>query len=258
VIDLHVHALSGIDDGPPTLADAVALAKAAHEDGTRTLVATPHVSERYPNTPDTIDAAAAALRQRLRTEGVAISIVTGAEIAVDRLPTLDDAALARLTLGAGPYLMIESPLRASSGDIEGPLLHLLSEGHRVVLAHPERSPTFHREPLLLGRLVGLGILTSVTAAAFTGAFGRTVHRFAERMLGEGLVHNVASDAHDVGTRPPIIADAVAQIGSAPSDPWRDWVLRAVPEAVLGGDPVPAAPHAPALPRRGLRRLLGPR
>ena len=49
VIDLHCHVLPGIDDGPPTIEDALLLASAAAAAGTRTLVATSHVSWEYPN-----------------------------------------------------------------------------------------------------------------------------------------------------------------------------------------------------------------
>jgi protein-tyrosine phosphatase len=255
LIDLHVHALAGIDDGPPTLDSAVSLAVAAAEDGTGTLVATPHVSDRYPNTPESIATAAAALRTRLEAERVGVSVLTGAEIAIERLATLDDAALDALTLGAGPYLLIESPLRSSAGDVEGPLTRLLAAGRRVVLAHPERSPAFHRDPQLLGQLVGSGVLTSVTAAAITGAFGKTVRRFSEGMHDEGLIHNLASDAHDVGTRPPTLTEALAQIAKASGEAWEEWLVEIVPEAVLGGHPIPAAPRRPVPPRHRLRRLL---
>ena len=43
MIDLHAHLLPGIDDGPPDLAAALALADAAVRDGTRVVAATPHI-----------------------------------------------------------------------------------------------------------------------------------------------------------------------------------------------------------------------
>ena len=41
--DIHFHLLHGVDDGPETLAESVALARAAVADGTRVVVCTPHV-----------------------------------------------------------------------------------------------------------------------------------------------------------------------------------------------------------------------
>jgi protein-tyrosine phosphatase len=45
----------------------------------------------------------------------------------------------------------------------------------------------------------------MTAVSLTGSFGRNVIYGAERMLEEGYVHLVASDAHDVARRPPDMA-----------------------------------------------------
>src|SRR5271154_5014996 len=84
VIDLHCHVLPGIDDGPQTIDDSVALAAAAATAGMRTLVATPHVSSRYQNDPDTIAQLVAELNTRLAAEGIAVDVTAGAEIAMTR------------------------------------------------------------------------------------------------------------------------------------------------------------------------------
>ena len=42
-----------------------------------------------------------------------------------------------------------------------------------------------------------GVLTSVTAGSLAGRFGEQVRRFALSLFERGLVHNVASDAHDL-------------------------------------------------------------
>ena len=48
MIDLHCHVLPGIDDGPATVAEAIALARGARDDGITTIAATPHVDYSYP------------------------------------------------------------------------------------------------------------------------------------------------------------------------------------------------------------------
>ena len=50
VIDLHCHLLPGIDDGPSTTEEALALARAFLAEGITCVAATPHVSPNYPNT----------------------------------------------------------------------------------------------------------------------------------------------------------------------------------------------------------------
>src|SRR2546429_269699 len=79
-------------------------------------------------------------------------------------------------LGHGPYLLVESPLNPAVGDFEWMIDRLFSE-HRIALAHPERCPTFQRNPERLIRLVSKGAICSVTAGAIRGDFGRDVKRF---------------------------------------------------------------------------------
>ena len=257
MIDLHVHVLPGVDDGPATLEEAVALVAAAAQAGTRTMAATSHVSGEYPNDPARLEAARAELEAGLARAGVEVEIAAGAEIAIDRLPALSDAELDALALGGGPYLLVESPLEPSVGDVEGPLLELLDGGRRIVLAHPERSPLFQRDPRLLGTLTARGAYASVTASSFTGRFGKTVRRFSERLLDEGLVHNVASDGHDLRSRSPVMTDGLARVAQAAGPARVGWLTEVVPEALLAGAPVPAPPPQRAAPR-GVRRLIAAR
>jgi hypothetical protein len=95
----------------------------------------------------------------------------------------------------------------------------------VLLAHPERSPTFARDGHRLGRLVALGASAQVTAGSLAGRFGEPVRRTATRMLEAGLVHVVASDAHDAVRRPPglragIEAERERAVGPLPLFPRR--------------------------------------
>jgi protein-tyrosine phosphatase len=245
VIDLHCHILPGLDDGPRKMGDAVKMAKAAVDAGVRTMVATPHVSETFPNRAEDIAAAAAGLIVELARRDIALNIRTGAEITITQALDLGADELAALRLGGGPYLLVECPLTFERpGAVEALLLHVQERGHPLLLAHPERSPAFLREPERLARLVDEGMLTSVTAGAFSGQFGRRVASFALELLRNGLVHDIASDAHDAQRRSPrilehlVAADAVLPGTSARAD----WHAREVPSAVLSGralgDPQP--------------------
>lgn len=238
VIDLHCHVLAGIDDGPQTINDSVALASAAANLGTRTLVATPHVSWRYPNDPDTIARLVEELNARLAAEGVALEVIPGAEIAVAHVDDLEPASLWRLGLGDGKWLLLEPPFTSIATGMRSILLDLEDRGHHVILAHPERCPAFQRDPPLLESLVRGGILTSITAGSLVGKFGGEVRRFALRLVRDGLVHNVASDAHGHLQRTPGIT---AELGRAGLGPLTDWLTHAVPEAILGGGEIPTRP-----------------
>jgi protein-tyrosine phosphatase len=239
VIDLHCHVLPGIDDGPASIEDSVAMVRAAAGAGTRMMVATSHVSLRYRNDAATIERLVGELNARLRAEGVPVEIRPGAEIAVAHVGELDRSGLFELGLGGGPWLLLEPPFARAFTRLGPILLDLQRRGHRIVLAHPERCPVFHREPELLETLVDAGALTSLTAGSLVGAFGRDVRRFALELVRAGMAHNVASDAHDELKRPPSIA---AELERAGLEPLAAWLTEEVPGAILAGEEIPPRPE----------------
>ena len=255
MIDIHFHILPGIDDGPGTLAESVELARAAAAVGTRTIVATPHIREDYAVDPAALPGAAEAVNVALRAEGIALRIEPAGEVGITKAMELDDDTLAGLCLGAGPYLLIESPYIEAHEFLEDTLLSLQGRGFRPVVAHPERSVAFLDNLARARELAGRGILFSVTAGSFSGRFGNTVRRFAQELFREGLVHNVASDAHDLRLRPPGLMPAFQALERefpAVLD-CSSWYVTDVPAAMLAGEDLPPPPVAP---RR--RRLLGRR
>jgi len=255
MIDLHCHLLPGIDDGPETIAGSLELARAAVAAGTRMMVATPHVSWSYPNDADTIGPRVDELRARLRAEGIALEVRAGAEIAMTRVADLAPAELSRLSLGGGEWLLVEPPFAPTVTGLDSILFDLQRQGHRVLLAHPERCQAFHRDPRMLQSLVRAGVLTSITAGSLVGRFGGEVRRFALSLARDGLIHNVASDAHDTLRRPPGTAVELRQAGL---EPLAAWLTEQVPAAILSGEEIPPRPveELPELERS--RRLWRPR
>jgi len=254
VIDLHCHLLPGIDDGPKTIGDSLAVAQAAAAAGTRTVVATSHVSWEYPNSADTIARLVAEFSGRLASAGVALEIRPGAEIAMTRLPDIPPEELSRLTLGGGRWLLVEPPFTLAATGLDSLIADLRAGGYQVVLAHPERCPAFHRDRSMLEELVHSGVLASLTAGSLDGRFGSAIRRFSLELVRDGLVHNVASDAHDDSRRPPTIA---AELERAGLGSLTGWLTQAVPGAILGGGDIPRRPEIelPALQRTRRPRWL---
>lgn len=243
MIDLHAHVLPGIDDGPEDVAAAVALVRAAAAAGTKRIVATSHVSRRFPNSAAEIAGRVEQMRAVLATEAIDVELLPGAEVSLGRAQEIDEGELERLRLGSGPYLLVESPLNPAIGDFEW-MIGSLAQSHRIALAHPERCPAFQRDPDRLVRLVARGAVCSITAGAVRGDFGREVKRFTLWLFEQGLVHNVASDAHDLAGRRPEVLEPLA---GAEKDlhglgEHVSWLTETVPAAVLAGEPVGSPPR----------------
>ena len=251
MIDLHCHILPGIDDGPDTIDDTIALARAAVAAGTRTIVATSHVSPNYPNTAATIATGVAEVNARLGAEGIPLEVVAGGEVATTIIDALAPAEIGALRLGGGPWLLVESPFTTVVHTLPILLGLLRDAGHQIVLAHPERCPGFHRRPDVLAALIAdLGVMTSVTAGALVGRFGRDVERFVLEMARLGQIHNVASDAHDCHRRPPPIAEPLERCGLGPHI---ELLTEVVPRSILDGSDMPEHPGGLLPPRHRRRR-----
>ncbi|HEY2216343.1 MAG TPA: CpsB/CapC family capsule biosynthesis tyrosine phosphatase [Solirubrobacteraceae bacterium] len=240
MIDLHIHVLAAIDDGPRSIDGSLEMARSAVEAGLDTIVATPHVSSRYTNDAETIAGGVAELSERLREEQIPLKLLAGAEVAITHMAEMEPAEIAPLGLGGGEWVLAEPPFTAVITGLEGAIEDLHSAGHRVLLAHPERCPAFHRDPERLTALVRSGVLTSLTSGSLVGQFGQHVRRLALHLLDAGLVHNVASDAHDCVKRPPSIAKELRASGRAGLS---DWLSEEVPRAILDGAEIPPRPSA---------------
>ena len=249
MLDLHAHVLPGIDDGPADMAGAVEMARAAAADGVRVLAATPHLRRDFPGVvPGELAGRVRALSETLAAAGVGIEIVQGGEVDVywAHAASPDDLACGSFG-GRGTDLLLETPYGELPTVFEDLLFQLALRGQRLLLAHPERSPTFRRDPRRLAALVDRGVLVQVTASALAGGRRSRSRRFAADLIREGRAHVIASDSHGAGlSRPPLSAGVAA---AERIDPLRArWMVEDAPAAILAGDPLPPAP-----PRRMRRR-----
>ena len=239
MIDLHSHILPGLDDGAATLEDALGIAEAAVADGVLIIAATPHVRSDYPTSPEQMERLVDSVRQALREAGVTLELLPGGEIALDRLPELDDDDLRRFGLAGNPrYLLLEAPYFSWPLGLEDTLFQLQLRGFTTVLAHPERNAEVQASPERLAPLVERGTLVQLTAASLDGRLGSGPQKTGLRLLELGLAHLLASDAH---------APTLRQIGmSAAVEAIRDddlarWLIEDVPAAIVGDGEIPARP-----------------
>jgi protein-tyrosine phosphatase len=251
VLDLHAHILPGIDDGPTTLAESVEFARAAVEDGIRVLAATPHVREDYPTTPDAMEHALAEVRSGLAEAGLALDVLGGAEVAVDRLAGLDAETRGRFGLAGNPaYLLVEFPYAGWPLPLGEEVFRLRAAGVTPVLGHPERNLEVQEAPDRLQPLVDAGALVQLTAASLDGRFGRRARRTSLELLDLELAHLVASDGHGPAIREVGLSSARAALGD---ERLAEWLVEGVPGAIVADAPLPERPRGQARRRPRLFR-----
>ena len=254
MIDLHAHILPGIDDGPELMEGSLAFAEAAWHSGTHLITATPHLRSDHPEVrPEELRDRCLKLDRALADEGIGVRIVPGAEVDLlwAREASPDELRLA--TYGQrGTDMLLESPYGALPPYFEAHVAWITDQGIRVMLAHPERNPTFQREPQRVLDLVDRGVLVQVTAMSLAGGDKASrSQRLATWLVERGVAHVVASDAHTEGPwRGPDLRPAVSAIGAI-SPARMEWMVHEVPQAIVAGEPLPPAPSG--APRRGVGR-----
>ena len=211
MIDLHCHILPGIDDGPQTLAQSLALIRAAAANGITHMVATPHIHPgRYPNTASSIVQAFRNFLVALPVhEEIGIQFALAAEVRVsDELIYLASAnQLPALGYWEGDLLVL---LEMPHSHIPAGLTKLLDwrsrQNIRPLIAHPERNKDIIRDIDQIKPLVNAGCLFQVTAGALVGQFGEPARKRAEEILKLGLATVLATDTHHIQRRPPNLAE----------------------------------------------------
>ena len=206
-VDIHCHLLPQLDDGAATWKESLRMARSALADGISTIVATPHQFGPHGHCPDRIRARTIQLQQQLDDQGIALRMLAGAEVRIEAglVAHWREGRLLALA-GRDRHVLLELP-----HEVYLPLDRLVSElrtaGLVAILAHPERNLAILARPDLLGPLVKGGCLLQVTAGSLLGRFGPAVERLGQSLVRQGIVHFVASDAHDSEGRAPLLSAA---------------------------------------------------
>jgi protein-tyrosine phosphatase len=241
--DLHFHLIPGLDDGPPHIATAISLLAMAHQTGTRSVVATPHMfCPRYENRDVlAINDAFARLVNDLRPRWESgehaflkeLSLDLGAEnyLSVEFLDQLASGGV--ISLGGSRYLLIEFSAFIAPDSVLRGLERVFDAGFVPVLAHVERYPPFVKDRNLLRTLVDRGCIAQLNASALDQRAKRRQRRFARQLLSEGLVHLIASDAHDSRRRVPSLDTASKYLTKKFSSRKAAAWLSTAPRLVLG-------------------------
>ena len=245
MIDIHCHLLPGLDDGPRTMDEAMAMARMAVADGIREVVCTPHWHPMLcPNEGAEIAVAVAVLRERLQVGSIPLQVWGGSELSLDMdlEPGLKEGRLA--TLNDGPWVLLELPVLFLPRDTERTLTSLLAQGLRVILAHPERYAYVRSDPSRLQGWVEMGLFVQITAASLLGNLGPELVSLCRVLLEHHLVHFVATDAHGASSRRPLLSAARDAAAGIVGPQTAARLVEDNPRAVLAGAPLCLESWAP--------------
>ncbi len=258
MIDLHSHILHGMDDGAETIEGSLQMCRASQRDGIQTIVATPHILPGiYDNNRSAILTKVQELNEAIKKFGVRSSgfgvknldtitqlpndsitkleILPGADVhfSFDLLQRCEKEEIVTVN-DQGQFLMVEFEFQGIPYQSEEVLFQLLAKGIIPIISHPERNFEIGQRPKRYYEMIRMGCLGQVTAMSLTGEFSPEVKRVAEKLLAHRLIHFIASDAHSINRRPPVLSTGVRAAEKIVGKEEARKMVTEYPQAILDG------------------------
>ncbi|HKF50626.1 MAG TPA: CpsB/CapC family capsule biosynthesis tyrosine phosphatase [Terracidiphilus sp.] len=256
MFDIHYHLIFGVDDGPKTIEDSIALAEASIAEGVTHILATPHANDTYPYQPEVNRERLAMLKEHLDgrlTLGLGCDFHLSYDNIIDlrRNPT-------KYTVNGKQYLLVEFPDLNIPQSITQAFNEMIGAGIVPILTHPERNPVLMRDPERMAEWIQSGCLLQVTAASLRGRFGPKSEAMAFELVKRNWVHIIASDAHSVEGRTPSMERAHSVLVESAGQETADRLCIENPRAVFFGEKLKEQPRPMGLGReqQSKRGLFG--
>ncbi|MEG0496822.1 MAG: CpsB/CapC family capsule biosynthesis tyrosine phosphatase [Carnobacterium sp.] len=202
MIDLHCHILPGIDDGAKDMEDSIEIAREAVAEGITHILATPHYKNgHWDNEKKDILVLVEELQKELDARDILLTIFPGQEVRIngELFEDLTEDKIQFIDEGK-QYVLIEFPTPSIPAYTESLFFELQKKGITPIIVHPERNHAILKDPNVLLPFIEKGVLAQLTAASYTGGFGKSIQKVSKQLIEANLVHFIASDAHNISSR----------------------------------------------------------
>jgi protein-tyrosine phosphatase len=215
--DIHTHLIPGVDDGATSIEQTVEMLRLAYDNGTRSVVATPHMFlDIYRgNTLMAINDRFATMMELLGEmgrlpEGVFLremDVTLGAEHygSVEFVQALEQGLV--LPINGSVYLLVEFSPFLPWNMVEIIVKRAFEAGYFPIIAHVERIVAVQEKPAHVKGLVERGCLLQVNAESFLDDVDGRTRKTAQTLAHDRLLHVIASDGHRPECRPPLLLEA---------------------------------------------------
>jgi protein-tyrosine phosphatase len=239
MIDIHCHVLPDVDDGAKSWDMAIEMCAMAWQDGIEHIVATPHANDEYFYDRAYYE----ELLQKLRDQTggkPALSLGCDFNFSFENIQEVLSNA-GKFTIGSTPYLLVEFNDYSLPPAIDESLAKLINIGLKPIITHPERNPMLQRTPERILDWVNGGCALQITANSLSGRWGRKADATARWLFAHHAVHAIASDAHGIGSRPPILSEAREIAKQIAGEVVAEALVTLNPRAVINGEALPYFP-----------------
>lgn len=196
-IDFHTHILCGVDDGSKDIDTSLLMLEEAMKEDIHIVFLTPHMQSRVQKVERSIHYDQfKMLQDEVTRRKLPIKLYLGAEVLYRTHLTPDYQSL---TLGSSRYLLIEFSMREEN-PIEEVVYDISRMGFIPIVAHIERYPYLKYEDYQ--QIKSTGALIQVNTTSILGLDKAVKSKNVIKMIKEGLVDVIATDAHNLDVRKP--------------------------------------------------------
>ena len=198
-LDFHSHILPGLDDGATDLQNAISLVSAMKDWGFERITCTPHITNKFMNTPDTIRPAFEQLQEALYVNGIDVELRMSAEYRL--VPETWPEVLEKNWLMPieDKFVIMELPI-FNPEDIKDikpieEFRKVVSLGLTPLLPHPERYFYLSKDELM--RYLDAGVKIQSNYGSLAGLYGDQAQQNDQALVDEGLVSYYGTDMHNL-------------------------------------------------------------
>jgi protein-tyrosine phosphatase len=235
MVDIHCHVLPGIDDGAKSWEIAVEMCRLAREDGIEHIVATPHANSRFRYERAAFIKVLQQLSDRIggRPE---LSLGCDFHFSYDNyLDLLHHPS--EFTIGNTQYVLVELDDYSLSASLSDSLRQLLLRGLIPIITHPERHLLLRKDLTRLLKWSEMGCLVQVTADSIVGKWGTSAKAAVELLIKHNAVHVIATDAHGIDSRLPILSKARNEVATLAGEALAQALVRDNPLSIINGQAI---------------------
>lgn len=203
--DIHTHVLPGVDDGAQDTSEALRMIQMAYQDGTRTMILTPHYRGKFKNNdPQWLREVFDTFYQMVQERYPDMKLYLGNEVYYEQeVPDMLEAGRA-MTINNTQYVLLEFKTDTLRSQIVLGVSEMIRYGFVPIIAHAERYNAFIKDKTLADEVLAMGALIQLNADSVMGKHGWKVKHFCETLLKMQNAHFIATDAHDTKNRPPLL------------------------------------------------------
>ena len=198
MIDFHSHILPGVDDGFKSMEDSLEELKIASEEGITDIVLTPHYisDSSYSSSASDNKKIFNKLVKQKDKLGINVNLYLSNEIYInDNIEELVNNKL--INPINKKYLLIELPLNGYIQNSKRIIFKLISNGYKVILAHPERYPFLKENKDAIKDFLDMGVLLQGNFMSLFGRYGKHSKKLLKYYLKKNYISFLGSDFHKV-------------------------------------------------------------